>query len=127
MRSPRVSAIAISYRRQDTRWAAGRIRDHLALAFGSDAVFEDVLSIPLGVDFRTHISGVIAQARVVLVLIGPEWIGAKLESGERRLTIESDHVRLEVETALASSARVIPVLIDDAQMPSSAQLPPSLE
>lgn len=122
-----MSAIAISYRRQDTRWAAGRIRDHLALAFGSDAVFEDVVSIPLGVDFRTHINAVIAQARVVLVLIGRDWLDSKLDSGERRLTIESDHVRVEVESALASSARVIPVLIDDAPMPSSAELPKSLE
>lgn len=125
--SRQLSAIAISYRRQDTRWAAGRIRDHLALAFGSEAVFEDVVSIPLGVDFRAHIGGVIAQARVVLVLIGSEWLDAKLETGERRLDIESDHVRLEVEAALASEARVIPVLIDAVEMPSSAKLPKSLE
>ena len=36
-------------------------------------------------------------------------------------------MRLEIETALSREIRVIPVLVDDATMPSACELPPSLQ
>jgi hypothetical protein len=36
-------------------------------------------------------------------------------------------VRLEIETALSREIRVIPVLVDEATMPSACELPPSLQ
>jgi hypothetical protein len=39
---------------------------------------------------------------------------------------EEDVLRLEIETALARGVRVIPVLVDDADMPGSGDLPDSL-
>lgn len=34
-----------------------------------------------------------------------------------------DYVRLEIATALARKVRVVPVLVDDAQMPAESELP----
>lgn len=40
--------IFISYRRRDSAYSAGRIRDHLITAFGSDRVFMDVSDLDPG-------------------------------------------------------------------------------
>jgi hypothetical protein len=44
--------IAISYRREDTRWIVGRIFDHLVGHYGHDNIFMDIDGVPLGLDFR---------------------------------------------------------------------------
>jgi hypothetical protein len=45
----------------------------------------------------------------------------------RRIDDPQDWVRLEIETALSREVRVIPVLVDEAKMPSACELPPSLQ
>ena len=117
--------ILISYRRKDSEGFTGRIRDRLVLCYGEKDVFMDVEDIPLGTDFRSHIDEQIRQCDVVLVVIGPKWFGETADGGSR-LAVDSDPVRVEVETALASSCRTIPVLIDGAGMPQSSQVPESL-
>jgi hypothetical protein len=47
--------VFISYRREDAIGIAGWIRDRLAQEFAADDVVVDIDTIPLGVDFRTHI------------------------------------------------------------------------
>jgi len=49
-------SIFVSYRREDSAYITGRIYDTLTAQFGKSAVFKDVDSIPIGVDFREHIS-----------------------------------------------------------------------
>jgi hypothetical protein len=63
----------------------------------------------------------------VLVLIGRHWVGATNETGQRRLDDPNDFVRLEVAAALKRNIRVIPVLVQHAQMPSPADLPEELK
>jgi hypothetical protein len=117
--------IAISYRRADSLAITGRIYDHLKDHFGKQSVFRDLDAIPLGVDFRQHIDQVLRQSDALLVIVGPDWVGATGQ-GLPRIQEESDPVRVEVETALALNTRLIPVLVGDAIMPDAKQLPPTL-
>jgi hypothetical protein len=47
--------IFLSYRREDSAAATGRLRDALAPEFGADSIFMDVAGIPLGTDFKTSL------------------------------------------------------------------------
>ena len=114
--------IAISYRRADTDVMAGRIRDRLALRYGEDAVFMDIDNIPFGKDFRVHISEAVVQSDVLLVIVGPRWLG-----GGSRIDAETDFVRFEVETAISNAIPIFPVLAGSARMPQPVQLPESLK
>jgi formylglycine-generating enzyme required for sulfatase activity len=104
----------------------GRILDRLADRYGDDAILMDIHNIPLGKDFRVHISEAIVQSDILLVIVGPRWLGAG-RSGSRRIDSETDFVRLEVETALSNAIPIIPVLVGSARMPQPAQLPESLK
>ena len=72
-------SIFIAYRRDDTADVAGRVFDAMALRFGRKRIFKDVDNIPPGKDFGGVIGSVLPRCRVVLVLIGPNWIDAKDE------------------------------------------------
>jgi tetratricopeptide (TPR) repeat protein len=115
--------VFISYRRDDTIAIAGRIRDHLSNAFGSDNVYFDIDTIPFGVDFRQHIDKMVAGCDAVLVLIGRRYLDVTDDAGVRRLENPHDFVRLEVEAALRRGIPVVPILVDGATMPNETQLP----
>jgi formylglycine-generating enzyme required for sulfatase activity len=120
-------AIFIGYRRDDTADVAGRIYDALAGRFGKNRIFKDVDNLRPGADFGAYIQGLLPRCRVVLVLIGPNWIEAKDESGRRRLDDPHDWVRIEIETALDTPGLdVVPVLVNGARIPRADELPPSL-
>lgn len=122
-------SIFISYRRDDSQSITDRIYDRLKLAFGSDAIFKDVDSIPAGMDFRKVIDKALQQSQVMLVVIGRQWVNIGAEDGGRsRLFEENDFVRLEVEKALLNSrVMTIPILVHNARLPATDQLPPSLQ
>jgi effector-binding domain-containing protein len=118
--------IAISYRRRDSQAITGRIRDRVARHFGENSVFMDIDNIPLGIDFRKHIEKALRESQLLLVIIGPNWIG-RVEGAQARICDPMDFVRIEVEVALRRSIPVIPVLVDGATMPSPSALPGSLK
>ena len=95
-----MTAIFISYRRQDTKQIAFRIFEKIEEKLDAGAVFMDIDRIPFGEDFHTDLDEAVACARIVLVLIGPGWAEAKDEAGRRRLDNPNDFVRIEVEVAL---------------------------
>ena len=117
--------IFISYRRDETEFAAGWLFDRLIEHLGQGQVFKDVDSIELGDDFVEVITAAVARCDVLLVLIGDRWLTIAGEGG-RRLDDPDDFVRLEIEAALTRKVRVIPVLVKGAQMPRVADLPPSM-
>lgn len=117
--------IAISYRREDSTPIAGRLYDRLQGEFGKTSVFMDFDSIPYGVDFREHITQTLEQARALVVIIGPHW--SESRDGVRRLDDSTDFVRFEVKSALERGIAIIPVLVNNATMPKSEQLPGDIE
>jgi hypothetical protein len=118
--------VFISYRRVDAASAAGRLFDRLVDRFGAGRIFEDVDSLEPGDDFAEVITATVESCAVLLAVIGPHWLAAVGQDGRRRLDDPADFVRLEIETALARGVRVIPVLVDGAQLPRPEQLPASL-
>ncbi|HMO48410.1 MAG TPA: toll/interleukin-1 receptor domain-containing protein [Rubrivivax sp.] len=121
-----MARIFISYRRDDSGYAASIVRHHLESEFGAGSVFMDIDNIPLGVDFRTHLSDAVATCDVLIALIGERWTGAQPGSTERRIDDVKDFVRIEVEAALQRGIPVVPVLVDKAQLPAADALPASL-
>ena len=119
--------ITINYRRTDSAAEVGRIYDSLVQQFGNDQVFKDVDAIPFGVDFREYLNEAVSKCSVLLAVIGKDWLTVTDEAGNRRLDDPADFVRIEIEAALKRSIPVIPILVQGASMPMSADLPPSLE
>jgi hypothetical protein len=117
--------IFISYRRADTKDFAGRLADYLRQESQIDEIFLDVDAIDPGEPFKTKITKSLKKSGVCLVVIGHDWLG---ESGNApaRIFGENDFVRLEVAEALRTGVKVIPVLVNGATMPTTAQLPPDL-
>ena len=116
--------IFICYRREDSADISGRIYDRLAQQFGDKAIFKDVDSIPLGVDFKQYLEKQVERCNVLLAVIGKTWL--KKRTGKRRLDDPRDFVRIEIASALRRDIRVIPLMVSNASMPSEADLPEDL-
>ena len=118
--------IFISYRRQDSADVTGRINDRLRQHYGHDAIFTDVDNIPFGVDFRTYLDQEVSQCKILLAVIGKNWISIENDSGQRRLNDPADFVRIEIESALKRNIPVVPLLVHGTVMPPANELPESL-
>lgn len=118
--------VFICYRRQDSEVSAGRLYDHLANAFGKTNVFFDQHSMLVGQDFRDQIRKTIQICDAVLVIMGKQWLTIKQENSDTpRLFDPADYVRIEILEAMNNGIPVIPVLVEDAQMPSTKHTLPS--
>jgi formylglycine-generating enzyme required for sulfatase activity len=119
--------IFISYRRADSKYVVDRIRDRLIAAYGEDAVFRDIESIPLGLNFSDVLEEATSSCNVMLVVIGPQWASVTDAEGYKRLFDPGDFTRIEVEAGLAhKEILVIPVLVMNAMMPGRNDIPESL-
>jgi TIR domain len=118
--------VFISYRRQESSGLAGRLYDRLADRFGDDQVFMDVDTIALGVDFAEVIAQAVSTCQVLLAVIGPHWLTATDQDGQRRLDDPDDIVCLEIAAALERDIRVIPILVEGAVMPRRHEFPDTL-
>jgi hypothetical protein len=118
-----MARIFISYRRGDSAGHSGRLFDRLRAAYGDDRVFMDVTGIEAGIDFVDAIDAAVGSCDVLLAVIGPEWLSSTGSDGKRRLDDPNDFVRVEIGSALRRDVRVIPVLVDDAEMPTADALP----
>jgi len=118
-----MAGLFISYRREDSAGHAGRLFDRLTQHFGKERVFMDVSDIEPGVDFVEAIDVAVGSCAVLVVVIGRNWLTCTDSAGRRRLDDANDFIRLETATALRRNVRVIPVLVQGAAMPKSADLP----
>ncbi|MBV9891343.1 MAG: toll/interleukin-1 receptor domain-containing protein [Rhizobacter sp.] len=121
-----MAEIFLSYRRQDSQSATGRLADDLEAHFGDERVFRDH-EIAAGDDFVAAIRRSVESSTVILAVVGPRWLASTDAEGRRRLDDAGDFVRLEIELALAARVPVVPVLVDGAMMPNASALPPSLQ
>ena len=114
--------VFISYRRDDSAGYAGRVRDRLERELGPNLLFMDVDAIPLGTYFSKVLREEVAKCGVLLAVIGPNWLDARDEHGNRRLDDPNDFVRIEIAAALQRDIPVIPILLDNAKIPKASQL-----
>ena len=123
-----METIFISYRRTDSQEFSRATRPSCAAILGEGKVFLDETSALPGQVWPDRIREALASSRVVLVILGDQWLQAREEgSGRRRIDLESDWVRQEVLAALARRASgdtfdLIPVLVGTARMPSASEL-----
>lgn len=138
----------ISYRRDDTRWVAGRLQEKAAAAQGGESVFMDTEGIRPGVNFRESIRAQLVVSTVVVALIGKDWSGLlsrktettpfwlrtfglpgiagpmvlpKYRTAEHhRIQQSDDMVRYELEQALELQKRIIPIFVEGAEFPKMA-------
>lgn len=127
-RRARGPGIFLSYRRHgDSVGFAARLADNLEARFGEEQCFRDIEDIESGADFVRTIEEAITSCRVMIVVIGTDWISMTDAEGSRRLDDPDDFVRVEVAMALRRDIRVIPVLVCGASMPSPEDLPDDLQ
>ena len=120
--------VFISYRREDCEVSAGWLYEKLEDHFGSQNIFFDVDTIPLGHNFVKYLDEQVSQCDVLLAMIGKGWLEAKDKNGAYRLQDENDFVRIEITSALKrDSITVIPVLVGGAKIPPEGALPPDIE
>ena len=115
--------VFVSYRRDDSKHAAGRLSERLDERF---KLFMDVDQIQGGAVFPAVVRKAVDEADVLLAVIGSEWLTLTAASGGRRIDQAGDWVAEEIGSALRRGTPVIPVLVDGARMPSSDELPPAL-
>jgi len=117
-----MSRIFINYRRDDASTNASRMYEWLAERYGEEQVFMDVDTIEPGMRWREAIDRAVGSSTLVLALIGARW----LSDLDQRIDDPADFMRYELETALRRDIRIIPVLVEGANMPRADELPESL-
>ncbi len=118
--------IFISYRREDTSGESGRLKDKLEQVFGKENIFYDVETLEAGLNFDESIAKALNESKVLLAMIGPHWLRVTDSNGVKRIQKDDDWVRKEIAQALKRNIRVIPVLVNGADMPDSQELPDDL-
>ena len=122
-------SIFISYRQIDSKEIVDPIYEKLTSEFGESAVFLDIHNIPPGRDYRKVIKQNFGQCRVLIAVIGPDWIDVRDDNNNHRLDNPADWVRLEISSALEREdpIPVIPLLVKGARMPCHGDLPECLQ
>lgn len=118
--------IFISYRREDSAANALGIGQYLENHFGRKNVFIDV-DMRAGAKFPIVLAERLAECKVMLVLIGPAWLNAHDDKGQRRLDYSDDWVRLEIAEALKRKITVIPVRVNGTALPPRETLPNDIQ
>lgn len=119
--------IFINYRRGDTRGEAGRLMDTLTTYLGEGRVFRDIEGIEGGADFEQVLNDSVGAADALIILIGPQWLTITDDKGQRRIDDPDDWVAKEIVGALDKGLPIFPVLVEDAQMPHTDELPDALK
>ncbi len=110
-----MSRVFISYLRNDSAADTGRLHDTLTGLLGSEVLFKDVADLEFGDSWKLAVHEALSDSVVVLVVMGPQWH-------------PSPAILFELDAALSSNVRVVPVLVRDARIEDvTRDLPESLE
>ena len=117
--------IFINYRIKDSIDLVTMLYKHLVRDFGEENIFWDKQHLEPG-QWPTQLEEAVKRCPVMLSIIGPEWDKVKFPDGHPRagfprLSDPEDWVRKEITLALGlheSGHRVIPVCLQERQMPS---------
>ncbi|MFI5899809.1 toll/interleukin-1 receptor domain-containing protein [Streptomyces cyaneofuscatus] len=115
--------VFINYRTADAGYGAAACYELLAPAFGDKRVFRDCVSMLPGELYPQRIRQALEQARILLVLIGPDWLAEDPAGGGRLVDREDDWVRREIRRAFERGIPVVQVLLDGARPVESNELP----
>jgi hypothetical protein len=118
--------IFINYRHEDTQGIAWALCFKLEDRFGVENVFFDNGSLRPGTQWLEEIKLQCAGAAVFLSVVGQQWkknLIAHMKPGE------VDYVAKEIDLAFRAGPQttVIPVLIDDTELPAVCDLPHALK
>ncbi|MGZ8201373.1 MAG: toll/interleukin-1 receptor domain-containing protein [Methylosarcina sp.] len=120
-------SIFISYRHSDAPGYVRALMCELRNAFGSQQVFLDMETIEAGRDFVEIIEQAVEGCEILLAVIGPTWLTVTNEFGQRRIHDPDDFIKLEIVAALQRKIPVIPILVNEAEMPRAEEIPLELQ
>jgi pterin-4a-carbinolamine dehydratase len=118
--------IFISYRRLDSAIFSQWLATQLRMAYGQDCVFIDTENIRDAVVWAQQIESSLNSASLVIVVVGKSWLSTSDEFGRRRIDLLDDWVRREIETSLQTGKRILPLLVEGAELPKGEALPASI-
>lgn len=124
--------IFVSYRRSDSQMLSKTIYQKTTEKFGTEDVFIDLESLPLGEYFPAYLWTKIMFSDIILLVIGSKWEGEKDEYQSPRIMNRFDYVRREAEMALFkpryehTKNPVIPLIVDNVDI-QKINLPKSLK
>lgn len=123
-----MSKLFISYRRSDTGYQPEIIKSTLSKYIDDDIIFYDHDIQPTE-NFVQVINDRLETAKVMLVLIGKDWLNVLKEREKQKDHI--DFVKLEIERGLEKEKldnefSIFPVLFEGAKMPNENDLPESI-
>jgi len=121
-----INKIFISYRREDTSGYALAIYNELIKYFDKNQVFFDINSIQSGENFKNVIKQSISQSKLFIAVIGKNWF-YKSNENDINTNENEDFVLYEVSEALKQNKIVIPVVIDQKNIPEKDSLPISIK
>lgn len=119
--------VFINYRVQEHPGYAILLQRELTQRFGEGSGFLAPTSVRAGDNFVREVFDRLQQSQVLFALIGQRWLEFH-SSPHDYYGFGPDHdwVHHEIAEAFRLRKRVIPVLIDDAELPAESSLPPDI-
>ncbi|HEY2057250.1 MAG TPA: toll/interleukin-1 receptor domain-containing protein [Amycolatopsis sp.] len=109
--------IFVNYRNGDGHDLATIIDRDLRDRFGDEHVFMDHRSIPAGAKFENMLTSGVWGSKVLLCVIGPNWLSAADAEGRRKIDDPKDWIHHELHLAFENGVHVIPVIDERAETP----------
>src|SRR5436309_9004046 len=104
--SDMTARVFISYRSSDGADKATALARDLDALFGQEQIFLDKDDLPAGSRWRDEIARTLHDSPILLVLVTPNYLGARDSDGKRCIERADDPPRDELETALAAGAQI---------------------
>src|SRR5438270_10234006 len=110
--SDMTARVFISYRSSDGADKATALARDLDALFGQDQIFLDKDDLPAGSRWRDEIVRALHASPILLVLVTPNYLGARDGAGNRCIELPDDPIRDELASAISARAQIIPLLCD---------------